>query len=44
MDEFVERLRGAGHEASRAHYRGTAVKSTASIPEMREAVLGDGGA
>jgi tRNA (guanine26-N2/guanine27-N2)-dimethyltransferase len=41
MDEFVERLRGAGHEASRAHYRGTAVKSTASIPEMREAVLGD---
>ncbi|ELZ46799.1 N(2),N(2)-dimethylguanosine tRNA methyltransferase [Halorubrum californiense DSM 19288] len=42
MDEFVERLRGAGHEASRAHYRGTAVKSTASIPEMREAVLGDG--
>ncbi|CDK40847.1 tRNA (guanine(26)-N(2))-dimethyltransferase (Fragment) [Halorubrum sp. AJ67] len=40
MDEFVERLRGAGHEASRAHYRGTAVKSTASIPQMREAVLG----
>ncbi|OYR83818.1 tRNA (guanine(26)-N(2))-dimethyltransferase, partial [Halorubrum distributum] len=40
MEEFVERLRGAGHEASRAHYRGTAVKSTASIPEMREAVLG----
>ncbi|MDV7350485.1 tRNA (guanine(26)-N(2))-dimethyltransferase [Halorubrum distributum] len=43
MDEFVERLRGAGHEASRAHYRGTAVKSTASIPEMREAVLGGDG-
>ncbi|WP_256402396.1 tRNA (guanine(26)-N(2))-dimethyltransferase [Halorubrum salinum] len=41
MDEFVEHLRAAGHEASRAHYRGTAVKSTASIPEMREAVLGD---
>jgi tRNA (guanine26-N2/guanine27-N2)-dimethyltransferase len=41
MEEFVERLRAAGHEASRAHYRGTAVKSTASIPEMREAVLGD---
>ncbi|RLM67965.1 tRNA (guanine(26)-N(2))-dimethyltransferase [Halorubrum sp. Atlit-8R] len=41
MDEFVERLRAAGHGASRAHYRGTAVKSTASIPEMREAVLGD---
>jgi tRNA (guanine26-N2/guanine27-N2)-dimethyltransferase len=44
MDEFVERLRGAGHEASRAHYRGTAVKSTASVPQMREAALGDGGA
>ncbi|EMA69965.1 tRNA (guanine(26)-N(2))-dimethyltransferase [Halorubrum distributum] len=43
MEEFVERLRGAGHEASRAHYRGTAVKSTASIPEMREAVLGGDG-
>ncbi|MFC5278199.1 tRNA (guanine(26)-N(2))-dimethyltransferase [Halorubrum rubrum] len=42
MEEFVERLRAAGHEASRAHYRGTAVKSSASIPEMREAVLGDG--
>ena len=44
MDEFIERLQGAGHEASRAHYRGTAVKTTASIPEMREAVLGDGAA
>ncbi|OYR57492.1 tRNA (guanine(26)-N(2))-dimethyltransferase [Halorubrum halodurans] len=42
MEAFVERLRAAGHEASRAHYRGTAVKSSASIPEMREAVLGDG--
>jgi tRNA (guanine26-N2/guanine27-N2)-dimethyltransferase len=41
MDEFVDRLRDAGHEATRAHYRGTAVKSTASIPEMRAAVLGD---
>ena len=40
MDEFVATLRDAGYEASRAHYRGTAVKSTASIPEMREAVLG----
>jgi len=27
---------GGGYEASRAHYRGTAVKSTASIPEMRD--------
>jgi tRNA (guanine26-N2/guanine27-N2)-dimethyltransferase len=43
MDEFVERLRGAGHEASRAHYRGTAVKSSATIPEMRAAILGNGG-
>ena len=41
MDEFVDRLRGAGYEASRAHYRGTAVKTTASIPEMRAVVLGD---
>jgi tRNA (guanine26-N2/guanine27-N2)-dimethyltransferase len=41
MEAFVERLRAAGHDASRAHYRGTAVKSTASIPEMREAVLGE---
>jgi tRNA (guanine26-N2/guanine27-N2)-dimethyltransferase len=40
MEAFVERLRAAGHDASRAHYRGTAVKSTASISEMREAVLG----
>jgi tRNA (guanine26-N2/guanine27-N2)-dimethyltransferase len=41
MDEFVDRLRAAGYEASRAHYRGTAVKSTASIPEMRAVVLDD---
>ena len=41
MSEFVDRLRAAGHEASRAHYRGTAVKSTASVPEMRAAVLDD---
>ena len=39
MDEFVGQLRAAGHEATRAHYRGTAVKSTASIPEMRSAVV-----
>ena len=41
MDEFIGLLRDAGHEASRAHYRGTAVKTTASIPEMRAAVLDD---
>ena len=39
MDEFVERLRAAGYAATRAHYRGTAVKTDASIPEMRSAVL-----
>ncbi len=42
MDEFIGALRAAGHEATRAHYRGTAVKTTASIPEMREAVGLDG--
>ena len=42
MEEFVDRVRAAGHEATRAHYRGTAVKSTASIPEMRAAVLDSG--
>ena len=41
MDEFVDRLRAAGYEASRAHYRGTAVKTDASIPEMRAVLLGD---
>ncbi len=41
MDEFVSDLRTAGYEASRAHYRGTAVKTTASIPEMRATVVGD---
>ena len=41
MDEFVSRLRAAGHDATRAHYRGTAFKARASIPEMREAVLGE---
>ena len=41
MEEFVDRLRAAGYEASRAHYRGTAVKTTASVPEMRSAVLGE---
>ena len=39
MDEFIERLRTAGYEASRAHYRGTAVKTTASIPEMCAVVV-----
>ncbi|WP_142857574.1 tRNA (guanine(26)-N(2))-dimethyltransferase [Salinigranum halophilum] len=37
MDEFVEALRAAGHEASRAHYHGTALKTTATVAEMRAA-------
>ncbi|MFB6127202.1 MAG: tRNA (guanine(26)-N(2))-dimethyltransferase [Halolamina sp.] len=37
MDDFLAALRAAGHEASRAHYHGTAFKTTASVPEMREA-------
>ena len=41
MDEFVDRLRAAGYEASRAHYRGTAVKTDASVPEMRAVLLGE---
>ncbi|QLG60659.1 tRNA (guanine(26)-N(2))-dimethyltransferase [Halorarum salinum] len=37
MDEFVATLRDAGYEASRAHYSGTAVKTDATVAEMREA-------
>jgi tRNA (guanine26-N2/guanine27-N2)-dimethyltransferase len=37
MDAFVGALRDAGHEASRAHYHGTALKTTASVAEMRAA-------
>jgi tRNA (guanine26-N2/guanine27-N2)-dimethyltransferase len=37
MDEFLERLREAGFEASRAHYSGTAFKTDASVPEIRDA-------
>jgi tRNA (guanine26-N2/guanine27-N2)-dimethyltransferase len=40
MDEFVAALRDAGFEASRAHYHGTAFKTTASIAAMREATAG----
>ncbi|WP_435334081.1 tRNA (guanine(26)-N(2))-dimethyltransferase [Haloarchaeobius sp. TZWWS8] len=40
MDEFVDRLRDAGFDAARAHYSGTAFKTDASIPEMRD-VLDD---
>ncbi|RDI71636.1 tRNA (guanine(26)-N(2))-dimethyltransferase [Halopelagius longus] len=37
MDEFIDQLREAGFEATRAHYSGTAFKTDASIAEMREA-------
>ncbi|MFB6080944.1 MAG: tRNA (guanine(26)-N(2))-dimethyltransferase [Haloferacaceae archaeon] len=40
MDDFLDALRDAGHEASRAHYGGTTFKSTASVPEMRAATAG----
>jgi tRNA (guanine26-N2/guanine27-N2)-dimethyltransferase len=40
MDEFVEELRDAGHDASRAHYHGTALKTTASVAEIRAATAG----
>ncbi|WP_435359703.1 tRNA (guanine(26)-N(2))-dimethyltransferase [Haloarchaeobius sp. DFWS5] len=37
MDEFIDRLRDAGFEASHAHYHGTSFKCDATIPEMRDA-------
>jgi tRNA (guanine26-N2/guanine27-N2)-dimethyltransferase len=37
MDDFVAALEDAGYEASRAHYHGTALKTTASVSEMRAA-------
>jgi len=40
MDEFLETLRAAGYEATRAHYHGTAFKSTATVAEIREATAG----
>ncbi|MFB6304595.1 MAG: tRNA (guanine(26)-N(2))-dimethyltransferase [Haloferacaceae archaeon] len=43
MDDFLDALRAAGHEATRAHYGGTTFKTTATVPEMRAATadLGD---
>ncbi len=38
MDEFLDRLRAAGHEASRTHYGGTTFKTTADVTEIRAAV------
>jgi tRNA (guanine26-N2/guanine27-N2)-dimethyltransferase len=37
MDEFLEKLRAAGYEASRAHYGGTTFKTDADVVAVREA-------
>ncbi|MFB6109969.1 MAG: tRNA (guanine(26)-N(2))-dimethyltransferase [Halodesulfurarchaeum sp.] len=37
MDEFLETLRAAGHEASRTHYGGTTFKTEASLAEIEAA-------
>ncbi|HKL27740.1 MAG TPA: tRNA (guanine(26)-N(2))-dimethyltransferase, partial [Natrialbaceae archaeon] len=37
MDEFLDDLRAAGFEASRAHYGGTTFKTDATVGEIREA-------
>lgn len=37
MDEFLERLRDVGYEASRTHYGGTTFKTPADVAEIREA-------
>ncbi|XVH32971.1 tRNA (guanine(26)-N(2))-dimethyltransferase [Haloferacaceae archaeon DSL9] len=37
MDDFLADLRDAGYDASRAHYGGTAFKTTASVEEIRAA-------
>ena len=37
MDDLIVALRDAGYEASRAHYSGTAFKTTADVTEIREA-------
>ena len=37
MDDFLAQLRAAGHDASRTHYGGTTLKTTASVPEIRAA-------
>ena len=42
MDDFLAKLREAGHEASRTHYGGTTFKTRADVVEIREAILGDG--
>jgi len=39
MEEFLDRLRAAGHPASRSHYGGTTFKTPASVTEIRDAAL-----
>ncbi|PSQ31388.1 tRNA (guanine(10)-N(2))-dimethyltransferase [Halobacteriales archaeon QS_9_67_15] len=41
MDEFVDRLRDAGYEASRTHYGGTTFKTDADVTEIREATVAE---
>ncbi|MCU4719272.1 tRNA (guanine(26)-N(2))-dimethyltransferase [Halapricum hydrolyticum] len=38
MDDFLERLRDAGYEASRTHYGGTTFKTDADVAEIDEAI------
>jgi tRNA (guanine26-N2/guanine27-N2)-dimethyltransferase len=37
MEGFLDRLRSAGHEASRTHYGGTTFKTTATVSDVRAA-------
>jgi tRNA (guanine26-N2/guanine27-N2)-dimethyltransferase len=37
MDDFLDALRAAGHDASRTHYGGTTFKTTADVSEIRDA-------
>jgi tRNA (guanine26-N2/guanine27-N2)-dimethyltransferase len=41
MDEFLERLRAAGFEASRTHYGGTTLKTDATPAEMASLFAAD---
>ena len=42
MDRFLEALREAGFDATRAHYGGTTFKTDATVREVREATKGIG--
>jgi tRNA (guanine26-N2/guanine27-N2)-dimethyltransferase len=39
MDDFLARLRDAGHDASRTHYGGTTFKTEAGVAEIRTAAM-----